>query len=249
MKTPSPTFFGSLCEKVFATMEANLRSRNEVLFWSAGSTIPALQVIEAYPANGIWFAGAKIDDRLTVKISVGLMPHELRVGVVIPAEVVDVDADPSVEVESDLMVDLSHDGKVNDNLRETSDGYLYDRTYCEAPFTPQWMRDAYHSDEAAEIIAISLSGIVANTWRTAFEVLARKIYKSRSQAFMLTSKDEIQIQALKKQLPVIVTGQGQSAGMGNMVTCLFPHGASELTTLLREKGFDNVSVVEDSAVA
>ncbi len=227
--------FETFCDNVFKRMESNLATRNEGLFWSAGLAIPKLTVMEKSPAHGIWYGTAKIGQAGIAGISVMLIHGELRVGAIIPKQVIDDGND-------DDLVALSPDGNPHDALREVLGGYLYDRSYQCEPFTPSWIVEAYTDDNKAEAVALTMASLVASTWKAAFDVIAKHAGGGLGHTLMLMSQEPLPIDLLKQKISVVILDCAYASHFGHIAMTRSAHSESEVTRMIAEAGLEGITV-------
>lgn len=228
--------FSAFCAQAFSFMETNLRSRSEIVFWSAGLAIPPLLVQECSPENGIWYATGTLANGRCIGMSVMLIPGELRVGTIIPRCVIDTGND-------DVLVALSPDGNPHDALREVVGGYLYDRSFQDDPFTPGWIVDAYQNEAKAEATALTMASLVASAYKAAFDVISRHNEQGLTHSLMLVDKDLLPLQAISAKTPVVITESLHTKALGYIAMVNSTLSATELERALRELGYSSISVM------
>jgi hypothetical protein len=227
--------FEKFCAEVFERMERNLIERNELLFWSAGKALPTLRVVEKAPGNGTWFARADIASGQVAGISVMLVHGELRVGAIIPKQLINRDSD-------DDMIVLSPDGNPHDAMRELEGAYLFDRHYDEDPFTARWIIDSYSNPDMREAVALTMGALVSSTWKAAYNVISHHAQGGLDHTLMLIASKELPTDRLKRETDVAIIEQFKAPGLGFVIKTRSAHSADELSAILVDLGLGDITV-------
>lgn len=143
-------------------------------FWAAN--VPQLTPIATLRAHGLWMAEgnlAPFGDGYMGTISISLTPGETRIGVFLPAPLVN---DHRTNLRAEL--DTAYDNHPSDICRVMGDKVLFDRLFRDGPFSAEWFSRAANEQVIpgeltveGEILAVRIANSVSVLWESVCRVM------------------------------------------------------------------------------
>jgi hypothetical protein len=157
-----------LYERVFDALDARLASETDTTIWTIGNGPQPLQPKDRDVRYGNWYAEAVLDVAGDYAgVSVALTPGEARIGLILPATLVD-----SEDGAREQRIGMALTGEKPTRSRPLHGGrWIFDYDFKDGVFAPEFFLSAMKDPDAADALGLRVGHLVMTLWKGATQIM------------------------------------------------------------------------------